>query len=484
MNLEALADKLSKTKYKYVHKRVRSPLYQHFIIEGISKHHNKAIKFPYPVSIIHIDGELAFVDADFQNLKKLTIEALKGNGRFMLDLLHDAYAINEEVEKFCKELENIDYTKVSKEKILEYWSSYVEKLYRFGAYVVFPLFIEEYMESSLKKEVKKVFPAEECDKVFQVLTTPIKAGVIQAEEGSLLKLAQQKKSGADISELLKHHLIDFSWIKNNKFTGSFYTKEEILERLEKLVNENPEEKLKEYQNKIKAFQDQFNAYKSTFQSKETQELIDTLQESIYFRSWRTERYYRNAYFLQDFFRRTSEVLNLQKVDDVFYLTSEEILTGLRSGQLPSNEKIEKRRIGYFSYADTKDIILLSGADADIFRKAVVVNPIESKTEIKGQVAFPGKATGPARIVTSMAQLHLVQEGDILITTSTTPDYVPVLKKVKAIVTEEGGVLSHASVISRELHIPCIIGTKVATKVLKDGDMIEVDANTGIVRILK
>ena len=67
---------------------------------------------------------------------------------------------------------------------------------------------------------------------------------------------------------------------------------------------------------------------------------------------------------------------------------------------------------------------------------------------------------------------------------TTPEMVPIMKKASAFVTDEGGVTCHAAIISREMRKPCIIGTKVATQLLKDGDMVEVDANSGFVKILK
>ena len=67
---------------------------------------------------------------------------------------------------------------------------------------------------------------------------------------------------------------------------------------------------------------------------------------------------------------------------------------------------------------------------------------------------------------------------------TRPEFVPLLKQASAIITDEGGITSHAAIVSRELKIPCIIGTKVATKVLKDGDKVEVNANHGVVRIIE
>jgi len=67
---------------------------------------------------------------------------------------------------------------------------------------------------------------------------------------------------------------------------------------------------------------------------------------------------------------------------------------------------------------------------------------------------------------------------------TSPDFIIAMRKAAAIVTDEGGMTSHAAIVSRELKIPCIVGTKIATKVLKDGDMIQVDAETGVVKIFQ
>ncbi|GAG17127.1 unnamed protein product, partial [marine sediment metagenome] len=73
---------------------------------------------------------------------------------------------------------------------------------------------------------------------------------------------------------------------------------------------------------------------------------------------------------------------------------------------------------------------------------------------------------------------------ILVTNMTTPDLMQAIEKVVAIVTDEGGILCHAAIVSREFGIPCVIATKIATKVLKDGDLVEVDADKGIVKIIK
>ena len=74
-------------------------------------------------------------------------------------------------------------------------------------------------------------------------------------------------------------------------------------------------------------------------------------------------------------------------------------------------------------------------------------------------------------------------GDILVSIATRPEMLPVMKKAAAIVTDEGGITCHAAIVSRELKIPCIVGTQTATSVLKDGDKVEVDTEKGVVKTL-
>ena len=103
--------------------------------------------------------------------------------------------------------------------------------------------------------------------------------------------------------------------------------------------------------------------------------------------------------------------------------------------------------------------------------------------IKGQSAFKGKVKGKVRIVTNVNSNHGFTDGEILVAGMTRPEYVPLMKKAAGIITDEGGITCHAAIVSRELKIPCVIGTKIATKLLKDGDVVEVDANVGVVKIL-
>jgi pyruvate,water dikinase len=111
-------------------------------------------------------------------------------------------------------------------------------------------------------------------------------------------------------------------------------------------------------------------------------------------------------------------------------------------------------------------------------ESVEAAAVDEAVVCEGLAASPGTMIGVVRIAPTTDEMTKVQEGDILVTKITTPDWVPVLRKVSAVVTEEGGVTSHAAIVSRELGIPCIVGTRNAMSVLKDGGIYSLDAKTG------
>jgi len=105
---------------------------------------------------------------------------------------------------------------------------------------------------------------------------------------------------------------------------------------------------------------------------------------------------------------------------------------------------------------------------------------EMKVLLKGLGASPGIGAGRVVVIFDASEIDKVKEGDVLVTTMTNPDMVPAMKRAAAIVTDEGGRTCHAAIVSRELGIPAVVGTKEATKVLKDGMLVTVDGTRGVV----
>ena len=127
---------------------------------------------------------------------------------------------------------------------------------------------------------------------------------------------------------------------------------------------------------------------------------------------------------------------------------------------------------------------LNSSDAEEARSLIKTIDGGDVQQFKGMPANSGMYTGRVQVVMNASQCHKVQQGDVLVAPMTAVNYVPAMKKAGAIVTDLGGITSHASIVSRELGVPCIVGSKIATSILRDGDTVEVNGKHGHVRIIK
>jgi pyruvate, water dikinase len=113
--------------------------------------------------------------------------------------------------------------------------------------------------------------------------------------------------------------------------------------------------------------------------------------------------------------------------------------------------------------------------------AAVAEGLSGETLIRGLGASPGRASGAVRVLHSPEEGFRFQSGEVLVAVMTSPDWVPLMRRAAAIVTDGGGMTSHAAIVSRELGVPCIVGTGRATRVLHDGEVVTVDAREGLIR---
>lgn len=136
----------------------------------------------------------------------------------------------------------------------------------------------------------------------------------------------------------------------------------------------------------------------------------------------------------------------------------------------------------WAVAKGKIFMLQSRPVTTIKRKAKAKGKIEGKHRVilKGAAASVGQAAGAVKIVSTPQQLDKITKGDVLVAQMTNPSYVPAMKRASAIITDRGGQTSHAAIVSRELAIPCVVGTSEATTKLKDGDIVTVDGEEGLV----
>ena len=307
----------------------------------------------------------------------------------------------------------------------------------------------------------------------KLMKTLLEVSAPEKLNGSSLEIKElkeiQEKASKDkkfnLDKALKEHTDKYAYLGYREPFSQGYNKEFFRKRLEKLKSEESVPK----------------KHKLSF-NKSEREYIDLLREFVYFRNYRTEKLYEALYYLEQVWRKLSVKYGLGEKDIGYYLL-EEIGKLLNESKKVKDSKISERILGYAMLLHNDQIELITGEA--LRDKKDSLNKVDSTIkEIKGSAAYRGKASGNVRIVLKASEQNKVSEGDILVTTMTTPDFLPAMQKAIAFVTDEGGVTCHAAIIAREMKKPCIIGTKIATQVLKDGDLVEVDTNKGIVRKIK
>ncbi|MBI2607808.1 MAG: hypothetical protein HYW51_03200 [Candidatus Doudnabacteria bacterium] len=180
----------------------------------------------------------------------------------------------------------------------------------------------------------------------------------------------------------------------------------------------------------------------------------------------------------------TEIANRLKLTryQVQFMLMDEVKKALLQNKVNQGELKNRLRHCVTFYEKNSEHVYLGKFEEKI-RKTINTTLNKNLKELTGQVAQPGMAKGIVKIIIRAKDMKKMNKGDILVSIATDPDIVSAMKKAAAIVTEQGGITSHAAIVSRELGTPCVIGTRFATQVFKDGDFVEVDANKGIVRKL-
>ena len=182
-------------------------------------------------------------------------------------------------------------------------------------------------------------------------------------------------------------------------------------------------------------------------------------------------------------------------EDLKFYDVSEIIRLLETSKFVEPKVIQERKKSFVIYCEHGRIIPIEGDEKTIVLERFKEPDHSSVSEFKGIVANKGNITARARVIlpelnlpyeTFVKKLYSMEmnEGEILITETTSPDFVPLMKKAGGIIANQGGLNSHAAIMSRELGVPCLVGTYHATDIVKTGDLIELNADKGMVRILK
>ncbi len=318
-----------------------------------------------------------------------------------------------------------------------------------------------------------------------ILTGPRKLSFNQQELLERLQLALRYKKGIDIKLDIMRHTKNYYWLLNSWAVVSHLNEKYFWHQIRQHIKLSPailRQRIREIKNyQIQVSNKMHQLTKKYHLPRELRLIFSFFSQMADWRDERKEQIHRvNStadVFLEEFSRRTGIEKKYLCYLDAYEMKSIAYLKGLE-------KQLMKRLNGslYYTYGE-KGIRWMAGRSAQRLYRLLELR-LRKGCEVEGIVANKGHAVGHVKILVTRADFQKMKTGDILVTQMTRPEYFPVLHKAAAFVTDEGGVTCHAVIISRELGIPCIIGTQVATSVLKDCDLVEVDANKGVVRRIK
>lgn len=341
-------------------------------------------------------------------------------------------------------------------------------------------------EAALKRELKKRLKNEEdFHYVFEKLSAPENLSFYQKEELDLLAI-KRIKGKKEAEEKLKEHQKKYFWLLNSYRRVQALSVGNFEKNLKSYTAQAAGKKIREIKGHKKRVAEEKKQLSRKFNLPKTVLKIgERLSFCVWWQDIRKSYIFQANHIMDNFFM---EIEKRRGVDfcDLHYYTVKELENLVKRGEKITASGIKKRKTCFLIITNGKNkFYYFSGRKAkNLFRPYLKINVNKNIREFKGTVVSCGKAKGRARIINRPAEAGKMKKGDILVAPMTSPDYILALKKASAVVTDEGGMTCHAAIISRELKIPGIVSTKIATQVLKDGDLVEVDAENGVVKVIK
>ena len=372
--------------------------------------------------------------------------------------------------KFTKNLSELNLKKVSGKELLKVFLGHQDKKDRYSVFAwsafILNNYVSEMATSILDKYIEKAGRQSEKQEILDSLFKPEKrAAILQ------LQYEVEKHDGKPTDKVFEDLYEKYKWLSCLDLHNKPWTKEEFRQHIKSFTKTSHKKEVL------------FSSYAKEL--KITAADLDYLKMAkrfVYIKDARDDFRRESVYYSLILFKEIADRMGFS-AEDISFFQEQEIIDFLSGGETVSKDIISGRKKGYVIYlSKNKKPICLQGSNVSkVLKLFKLVSGDEETSQITGMVASKGLARGRVAIVRGVKDLGKVKEGDVLVAVTTHPDYVPAMRRAVAIVTDEGGVTSHAAIVAREFGLPCIVGTKQATKVLKDNNLVEVNAEEGWVK---
>ncbi len=437
-------------------------------------------------TLIYRDEKKTDIFADAKDYKRFYsgLLTLLQDERFVKDFHPQAQKRLEELYSEMKKILAVDLKKLTDKQLLKLFEKEIlprQTQFYVRMWTVYQIGepMTETMSNILRK---KLNDGARVTELLVKLAEPLSFNDAISNRYELLKLAvdANKLKPAELDMKLKLHAKKFQHIPVYDIDHDPYTYDHFKQELKEIKDAAKE--LKKLESEIDRRKKEHKKIISELKpDRKFLALINFIKENSFLRDYRDSIRQKLNLELKKYYEELADRMKIT-LEEVITLVNSEIIEYFGQNKRFPQEELNRRKKSFFLIVRGEKIKILSGNEA--LKKAELelgLNKASSNQLLRGVIGSKGKAKGVVKIVYTNRDLDKVKEGEILVSSMTRQDFVPAMRRAGAIVTDEGGVTCHAAIVARELETPCVIGTKIATKVLKDGDQVEVDANKGIVK---
>ena len=488
-----LSKQINDREWVKIGKWIQAVLFAYSNISGRTKEYNKKIlKWDFAFhQFLFLDWEYQFEKSEFEEMKKFFLANLDRNPMYFREYEQIVLNVSDNMINFSKKFLNENYTEKTNKELRQIFSDFYETVNLaqpvLEGYQLMGELLEEeirfLLSEYLKKQGKEIFL---MDEYLKDLNIPKKKIPTVEEVEELLKIAckiQKNNWSIDSKEakkILEKHIEKYRYMNTHHFLGDPDNTKPLFDRLDVLLKKDCQVELEKYNILRKKEQERLKELTEELaEEKDLLTYIDIAQDLSYLKPYRVDAYYIAWINFRPLFEEIGKRCGAT-VDDLMALNDKEIEEVIDTNAIDKN-LVAQRKEGYAIVKIDGEVQIVSGGRLEELQANLEKEDYSHLTEVKGNMAFKGILEGRVKVLHSEDDIENIEEGDIMVIAMTDPNYIPAMEKASAFVTDYGGILCHAAIIAREMAKPCVIGTKIATQVFKDGDIVEVDANNGVVR---
>ncbi len=429
------------------------------------------------------------------------------SGNF-LKYIKEIKHIIKEVNKYKKEYDILSKKGPNRSEIIKLFKKAKNPYHKsLGLYLMTQPEYTSKIEIEIKKDLSKHVSSQEINDIFITITSSERKSCLDTERLNWLKnivipainnyknYLQAKKS-IDLRREIDKHIkkykyysagIEFDLWDNNHYLKIL--KDDFNSGVDKVKKELSEinNRYKSIKNKKKSVFKKYNFDENTIKMCQLISELGVIRVDLRILGWQFFNY-----LIPLLIDKSIKILKLQDVKEIDNLSYDEFINILNN---PSNIKkvLEKKKYStniLIIITNKQGYRIYRGKEADKVFRQEIYKECKKVRKFQGVVANKGGIIKGKVSVFKWGsnnfnkKIYSFPNNYILVAGQTKPLLMPAIRKAKAIITDEGGVLCHAAIVSRELNVPCIIGTKIATKLLEDGDLVEVNTNNGVIKIIK